>query len=395
MRYAGIDVGKGRHTVAVLDDQGRHKAPFTFAEDQTGFDALVARLGLSNGLVVALEATGHYWRNVATWLVDQGYDVRLYNPAQTAKFAQAQLRRAKTDALDAVGIARCAMSVASRHEVDIDAGLVRLRELSRWRVRQNQDLGDRVRQLHRQVDLVFPELPRVIKDLSTRRATALLARWPTAVALATAHIDDIASLIYDGRHRIGDALARRVAAMAKESIAQHAGAPYDLIVPQLCDDIRRMQVRVAELEGQLRAMVEANGVGRLLMSIPGIGFVTASAILAEVGNPARYESGHALAADVGVVPGVWQSGRTSITHRAIDPRGKARLRHALWMPTLSAVRSSPWLKAFYERLKANGKRSKVALIAAMRKLLTAIYAVAKRGTPFVEPNAPVLIAQER
>lgn len=387
MRWAGIDIGKGRHVVAILDDQGRlPKAPFTFTEDDRGFTLLASRLGTPDGLMIAMEATGHYWRNLALWLKDQGFQVRLYNPSQTARFAEAQLRRAKTDPLDAIGIARCAMSISVRHELDEDLELSRLRELSRWRARQCQDLGDRVRQLHRQVDLVFPELTRVIKDLATFRATTLLARWPTAACLAAAEVTEVAAVVYDGRRRIGTTLATRVVDAAKVSVAQHSGTPYDLIIPQLCEDIQRSKRRLAKLDAQLKAAVKGHRVGRLLLSVPGIGFITASAILAEVGDPSRYRSADALAADVGVVPGVWQSGRWMSTHRSIDPRGKARLRHALWMPTLSAVRHSPWLKAFYERLKANGKRPKVALVASMRKLLHAIFAVTKRGTPFVEPT---------
>jgi transposase len=53
------------------------------------------------------------------------------------------------------------------------------------------------------------------------------------------------------------------------------------------------------------------------------------------------------------------------------------------MPVLGAVRRNPWLRAFYERLRAAGKLPKVALIAAMRKLLHAIYSVAKHRQPFV------------
>lgn len=63
--------------------------------------------------------------------------------------------------------------------------------------------------------------------------------------------------------------------------------------------------------------------------------------------------------------------------------GNARLRMALWMPVLGAVRRNPWLRAFYQRLRAAGKPAKLALIAAMRKLLHAVYSVAKHRKPFV------------
>ena len=62
------------------------------------------------------------------------------------------------------------------------------------------------------------------------------------------------------------------------------------------------------------------------------------------------------------------------------------MRTALWMPTLSAVRRNPWLRAFYERLRAAGKPPKLALVAAMRKLLLAVYVTARNLRPFVSPT---------
>jgi len=86
---------------------------------------------------------------------------------------------------------------------------------------------------------------------------------------------------------------------------------------------------------------------------------------------------------VGIVPGLKQSGTRQGTRAGISPVGDTRLRCALWMPTLVAVRRNAWLKAHYQRLLARGKLPKVALIACMRKLLAAIYAVAKNRKPFI------------
>jgi len=110
----------------------------------------------------------------------------------------------------------------------------------------------------------------------------------------------------------------------------------------------------------------------------------------------------AFAAYVGVVPGLKQSGKRTSARAAIGPLGNARLRMALWMPVLGAVRRNPWLRAFYERLRAAGKPPKLALVAAMRKLLHAVYSVAKtasrsrsarsrrgRRSPYItQPTAP-------
>jgi transposase len=73
------------------------------------------------------------------------------------------------------------------------------------------------------------------------------------------------------------------------------------------------------------------------------------------------------------------------------PLGHVLLRRALWMPPLTAVRTNPWLRAHYQRLLIAGKSPKRALIAVMRKLLTAVYSVAKNRRPFL-PQLPAVIS---
>ena len=109
--------------------------------------------------------------------------------------------------------------------------------------------------------------------------------------------------------------------------------------------------------------------------------------MAELGDPATFHSAAALAAFVGVVPALRHSGKRTPARAGLTALGHAPLRAKLWMPTLTAVQRNPWLRAYYERLRARGKLPKVALVAAMRKLLIAVYHVAKHRRPFIA--APV------
>jgi transposase len=106
-----------------------------------------------------------------------------------------------------------------------------------------------------------------------------------------------------------------------------------------------------------------------------------------VGDPARFRSAAAFAAYAGVVPGLRQSGKAGGRRAACAPVGNARLRRALWMPVVGAVRRNAWLRPFHERLIARGKPAKLALVAALRKLLHAAYSVAKNRRPFVATTA--------
>ena len=128
--------------------------------------------------------------------------------------------------------------------------------------------------------------------------------------------------------------------------------------------------RLKDLARDIQRKIEEHKVGKLLTTIDGIPPLTAGCLIAELGDPARFRSAGAIASYVGVAPRLRQSGKKRwFSGRPTIPFGNARLRKACWMVVLHAVRCDPWLRQYYERLRAAGKPGKVAVIAAMRKLL--------------------------
>lgn len=380
--FAGIDIASARHVLVRLDQAGvAIGKPITITEDRDGYDALLGALAPSPVLIV-MEATGHYWKNLFAVLTAAGHDVALLNPLLARRFQEASLERTKTDAIDAAGLARLAFEKRPAPTHLHDEVAEALRELVRHRDRLRQDFDDRVRQLHRLVDLGFPEFTRYVRGLDSMLATCLLAEYPTAHAFARATPRRIARLRYDGRHLVGAELAEQLVAAAKRSVGQHHGPAYKLQAQHICQDLELWRKRLAEIERDIEGLLDTHVPGKLITSIEGIGPQTAARIIAASGDPAHFKSAGAFAAFVGVVPGLRQSGKQTGTRATIGPIGHARLRRALWMPVLSAVRCNAWLRTFYLRLRAAGKPAKVALIAAMRKLLHAVYSVAKNRKPF-------------
>ena len=381
--FAGIDIASERHVVARLDAAGAPIGrPIAITEDQAGYAKLIEALGPPPALIV-MEATGHYWKNLFAVLAAAGHDVALLNPFTTRRFQDASLERTKTDTIDAEGLARFAFEKRPVPTRLHDEAAESLRELVRHRDRLRQDFDDRVRQLHRLVDLGFPEFTRYVRSLDSQLATALIAEYPTAQAFARADPRRLAKLRYDGRHFVGRELADQLVAAAKRSVGQHHGPVYALQARHLCQDLDLWRRRLAEIDRDIEGLLDAHEVGKLLLGIEGLGPQSAARIIAAVGDPARFKSAGAFAAYVGVVPGLRQSGKQAGRTRApLAPMGNARLRRALWMPVLGAVRRNPWLRAFYERLRAAGKPPKLALVAALRKLLHAVYSVAKNRRPF-------------
>lgn len=384
MRFVGIDVASERHVVASVDATGTvGLQPTAFTEDAPGYARLLDLLGLPADTLVALEATGHYWKNLVAMLLAQGFAVALLNPLRTRRFAGEDLQRTQTDAIDALGIARFAAQKRPAPTRLPDAATEELRELVRFRDRVVQDFGDRLRQLHRLVDLGFPEFTRYVRDLGSERATTILQEYPTAAAFQGVAPRRLARLRYDGRHQVGDDLAHALLRAAAHSVGRHHGEAYRLQVHCLCEDLAVLRRRLRRLEADIARTLDDHEVGTLLTTIDGIGPQTAARLIAELGDPAQFHSAAALAAYVGVVPALRQSGKRLSTRAGLTPIGHAALRAKLWMPVLTAVRKNPWLRAYYERLRARGKLPKIALVAAMRKLLIAVYVVATQRRPFV------------
>jgi transposase len=144
-----------------------------------------------------------------------------------------------------------------------------------------------------------------------------------------------------------------------------------------------LERELADLDRDIGESVRQSPLWRetedLLKSVPGVGDQTARTLIAELPELGRLDR-RAIAALVGVAPmnrdsGLWRG------KRAIQG-GRASVRASLYMAALVGVRFNPVLKAFYQRLRAAGKAPKLALVAAMRKLLTILNAIVRDKKPW-------------
>jgi transposase len=149
--------------------------------------------------------------------------------------------------------------------------------------------------------------------------------------------------------------------------------------PSLEAIIAAIKAQLDEIEGQMVAHVRQHfgELNRLLQSTSGIGPIASATLIAELPELGRLNR-RQIAALVGVAPMANDSG-TSRGRRRIQG-GRFEIRRVLYMATLTASRSNPAIKAFYNRLIAAGKVRKIALVASMRKLLTILNAMARTRT---------------
>jgi len=142
-----------------------------------------------------------------------------------------------------------------------------------------------------------------------------------------------------------------------------------------------LQTELDDLELELQRTIEASPAWRaaeeVLRSVPGVGPVTARTVIADLPELGQTPAKR-IAALVGVAPFNVDSGRLRGKRRVWG--GRADVRSVLYMATVSAVRCNPVIRAYYERLVKAGKPKKVALIAALHKLLTILNAMLKQKT---------------
>jgi len=137
--------------------------------------------------------------------------------------------------------------------------------------------------------------------------------------------------------------------------------------------VDRINAEVADLMRQ---------IPQFLTSIPGVGPVTAAAILAEIGDIQRFPSPEKPVAYAGDAT-VYQTGQFEAGETHMSKRGSPYLRHALWQAASMAVRYDPQLKVYYERKRQEGKHHNTAVGAVYRKLLVRIYIILKEQRPYV------------
>jgi len=156
-------------------------------------------------------------------------------------------------------------------------------------------------------------------------------------------------------------------------------------IAQLDRDIQRIEKRMKEL---IKKMPDLHRDAQYIESIAGVGFVTAVAIVAELGDLRRFARARQLTAFVGVAPRVADSG--SSVHRPVhmSKAGDSRLRSLLYMCALSAITYNPHMAKVYQRLTADGKTKKCALGAVMRKLLVLMRALVISGQPYQPDYRP-------
>jgi transposase len=230
--------------------------------------------------------------------------------------------------------------------------------------------------------------PRQIRDFA--RATGKLAKTDAIDAAAIAHFAEavrppIRPIADAEAQALGELVARRrqVIQMIVAERNRRRRATQGRILRAIERHLELLQSELSELEedidGAIRKSPAWQADAELLVSVPGIGPATLRTLSADLPELGRLDR-RKIAALVGVAPFTRQSGRWH--GKSFIAGGRASVRAALFLATMAAVRHNPTIRAFRQRLLANGKPKMVAMVACMRKLLTILNAILRDQKPW-------------
>lgn len=317
--YVGIDISAQDAHIHWYQTHTQQSGQCVIPQTKAGYQRLVKRLSTlcpdPQQTQLVMEATANYWLALALFLHEHSFAVSVINPIQGKRFAQMQLRRAKTDPIDARMLCDFAQMV--------------------------------------QPPLWTPP-PTIYYQLQQRLALR----------------DDLVATRTQFHNRL-------------HAMQQHPHCETALL-HILQQEIDRLTPLIDQLEREIQHLLKSDHQWRIatdhLLSIPGIGAITAAWILTTTHCFARCDTPQQAAAYAGLVPHPQQSGQSN--KKGQTGGGNKTLRWMLYMAAGAALQHNPILKPFYQKLVKRGKLKNVARVAVARKLMHIAWACVVKNRDF-------------
>ncbi|MEA3280632.1 MAG: IS110 family transposase [Thermodesulfobacteriota bacterium] len=388
--FVGLDVSKDDFKAAVKNEENKLIRPVkAYGHDMLSlkaFDKDIESIKKQLGCcaIYGMESTGIFHLSVYQHLLDAGAHVKLFNSLELKRY-KSSIRKTKTDDLDAQAIAEALLLVRdASYDPASETELINLRELCRVRARMTKKITQCKNQAIRNMDTLCRGYTNLFSDIFQPSSIGIMKATIRSTRLFKTDINTLENILVK---YMPHPAAEKKAELLRD-LFQHAVVPEHM--KEICIMELHMLIQQYELLKQQVVRIEKRiekGVKEIdtcIMSIPGIGTLTAGIVLGELGDLSRFTNHNQLTAFAGLDPSIKESGRSSKTGR-ISKRGSPMLRQALYHAALPASRVNPVCQQLYQRLKAKGKHHKVCMVAVARKLLHIAYSVERNHRDFYVP----------
>jgi transposase len=399
----GIDIAQQTHVARAVNFRGIIMGEsLSFSNDEEGFGSLnnwIEKLQAAHRLtkaIIGMEPTGHYWLNLSYWLAEREFEVALVNPHLVKKNKENRDNTpSKSDKKDALVIADMVKNGYYSSIRTTPEAFVELRVLMSNRDSVVTRLVSAKNQIHRWVDVVFPELRYVFKDLTGVGSLATLRLFPTPAEIRKLQpLDLVREWKTIMKRHSGLRKAQALIVLANRSVgSQQAAHAYKLHLKQLLAEYDLACEQLQVVEQEIVAVLERIPFAKSMLEIKGISKISLAGILGEAGDLSGFVHGNALLRHAGLNLAEASSGKWT-GQMVISKRGRSRLRRFLFISTLSLVINNTEFKAMHAHNVHEKKMKKMRSIMKLcGKLARILVGMARSGQTYIpHKTLPLLLA---
>lgn len=396
--YVGVDLALDHNVAVVLSERAERLARFRFPNDRGGYDYFYRRLEAVRGrqqapaVLVGMEPTNYFWKLLAADLELHRVGYRLVNPYTVKKHREGdQLDRSKDDYRDAFTIGDLLRTGKFTETRLLHGQYAELRQYSTLYERLRRDTGRQKTLIRNTAGQLFPELPREFKDFTGATTLAMLNNHAAATMIQSMSEDAFIAGVradFQGK-RLQVSKLRRAHALVANSVGLKDGVQALQLALRM--HIEALETLQRQLDEGSTAFVDtflALPEAPYLLSVHGLGVITAATILSEIGDPKHYSNGRQLIKLAGTQPVLNTSGRKTRSRTPMSHKGRPRLRTALFFAVMRLVQVDDAFAREYLRLQTREENPLVkmqALGVLMNKLLRTLWALMRNRT-FYNPD---------
>ena len=393
MKYGvGIDISKGKSTVAILSVEGEIiEEPFEIIHNNEGLTLLEEKMKKipKEDLKIVMEETGTYHLPVLVYLLDKDYFVIAENALKIKKYLDRGLRKAKTDKKDSYKLAEYACDnwyklnkTRKNDSIYEELKFLSRQYLSTISVQAKQKIN-----FSNLCDLLFPGYYQLLDNNTFILGLEIFKKYyhPEIVVKKSLSqfitvIDRIAKKL--GHKGAGVTLANKIYTLAQNTIPSRPNNQYSQLSAISCVDALILTINtsttiISEMNKLARELPEYD----VINDIPGCGKKLTARVIAEIGDVRRFKNAGSIIAYAGLDAPPYQSGQFEATNRHISKRGNRYLRktgYEIMKSVKSSCRDDNELKAYIKKKENEGKLKKVAKIAGLNKFLRMYYGIVKK-----------------
>jgi len=383
MYFVGIDISKYKHDCFIATEAGEIiRQNLIFQNNHEGFSHFHQILGSLNHtqeIRIGFEATSHYGLNLKLFLEKAHYSFMEVNPALLSKFLKSQtLRKTKTDAIDSQSIAYWLMSVEYKPHPREFYHMYSLKSLTRLRDSLVKQRSFYMVKITNVLDHIFPEFKPFFNNRFSVTALYILHKFHSPRAIAK-----MRSGSYDELRRMSRGkFTMNQFFQLKDLAISSVGESNEILESQISSLLElyfSLDAEIKKMESQITQLV--TDLDRPIISIVGVGPLSAAVILSEFGSISRFGSPAQMLAFAGMEPGYYQSGASEHGGRMVK-RGSSHLRFTLMNVGIPLIRYNVVFAEYYHKKRSEGKPHRVAMSHVAKKLIRIIYTLETRNIVF-------------